>query len=104
MARVRPIIHHEYPGSECTSDVLEKPVAEGNKTENKTENFREYKLKIYSDESVMIRQWPEVYDLCHTFWHVARVKKTTATRESHVFRVRFSHGRVFETRSILAWP
>ena len=28
------------------------------------------------------RQWPEVYNLCHTFLHVAK-------------RVRFSHGRVF---------
>ena len=27
------------------------------------------------------RQWPEVYDLCHTFLHVARVKKPTAMRE-----------------------
>ena len=30
------------------------------------------------------RQWPEVYDLCHTFLHVALVKKPTAMRESHV--------------------
>ena len=29
-----------------------------------------------------IRQWPEVYDSCHTFLHVARVKKPTAMRES----------------------
>ena len=28
------------------------------------------------------RQFPEVYDLCHTFWHVARVKKTP-TCENH---------------------
>ena len=27
------------------------------------------------------RQWPEVYDLCHTFLHVARVKKPAAMRE-----------------------
>ena len=27
------------------------------------------------------RQWPEVYDLCHTFLHVAQVKKLTAMRE-----------------------
>ena len=36
--------------------------------------------------SVLVRQWPEVYDLCHTFLHVApqlaRVKKPTAMRES----------------------
>ena len=30
------------------------------------------------------RQWPEVYDLCHTFLHVARVKHL---RESNAFRV-----------------
>ena len=29
------------------------------------------------------RQWPEVYDLCHTFLHVAQVKKPTAMRELH---------------------
>ena len=29
------------------------------------------------------RQWPEVYELCHTFLHVVRVKKSTAMRESH---------------------
>ena len=29
------------------------------------------------------RQWPEVYDLRHTFLHVARVKKPAATRESY---------------------
>ena len=34
------------------------------------------------------RQWPKIYDLCHTFLHVARVKKPTAMRES---------------RAILAW-
>ena len=46
------------------------------------------------------RQWPEVYDLCHTFLHVARVRKHwhTDLRELHafrVFRVQFSHIRVF---------
>ena len=29
------------------------------------------------------RQWPEVYDLCHTFLHVALVRKHTNMRESH---------------------
>ena len=29
------------------------------------------------------RQWPEVYELCHTFLNVVRVKKSTAMRESH---------------------
>ena len=55
-----------------------------------------------------IRQWPEVYDLCHTFLHVARVKKPTAMRESRAIlacdssmavgflnSVRFSHGSRF---------
>ena len=29
------------------------------------------------------RQWPEVYDLCHTFLHVVQVTKPTAMWESH---------------------
>ena len=37
------------------------------------------------------RQWPEVYDLCHTFLHVARVRNTRPCEN----RTRFSHGRVF---------
>ena len=57
------------------------------------------------------RQWPEVYDLCHTFLHVARVKnpricenrtrfkKNTDMREWHAFRVRFFHVRVYLTRT-----
>ena len=32
-------------------------------------------------------QWPEVYDLCHTFLHVELVKKHMAMRESHVFHM-----------------
>ena len=38
-----------------------------------------------------IRQWPKVYDSCHTFLHVALVRKHTNMRELHVFRVQFSH-------------
>ena len=29
------------------------------------------------------RQWPQVNDLCHTFSHVARVKKYTNMQEMH---------------------
>ena len=29
------------------------------------------------------RQWPEEYDLCRTFLHVAQFRKHTAMRESH---------------------
>ena len=36
------------------------------------------------------RQWPEVYDSCHTFLHVARVRKHTDMRELHAFCVQFS--------------
>ena len=37
------------------------------------------------------RQWPEVYDLCHSCLHVARVKQ----------HARFSHGRVlFDSRNV----
>ena len=41
------------------------------------------------------RQWPEVYDLCYTFLHVARVKKPAAMRESLAVGLRVSHGRRF---------
>ena len=37
------------------------------------------------------RQWPEVYDLCHTFLHVARVRKHTDMLELYAKRVQFSH-------------
>ena len=56
-------------------------------------------------EAFCSRQWPEVYDLCHTFLHVARVRKHTDMRELHVFRVQFSHVRVFsDLRAIIACP
>ena len=29
------------------------------------------------------RQWPKVYDFCHTFMHVEQVKKHIAMREMH---------------------
>ena len=41
------------------------------------------------------RQWPEVYDLCHTFLHIVRVRKHTNMRELHAKRVQCSHVRVF---------
>ena len=34
------------------------------------------------------RQWPEVYDLCPTFLHVARVRKQTDMRELHAQRAK----------------
>ena len=34
---------------------------------------------------LQVRQWPEVYDLCHTFLHVARVRKHTDMPELHAF-------------------
>ena len=45
------------------------------------------------------RQWPEVYDLCHTFLHVARVRKHTAMRELHAFDSRnvHKHATKFDT-------
>ena len=55
--------------------------------------FNKYFVYIFSYYMVYTRQWPEVYDSCHTFLHVAQVKKHTAMRESHAFRT--SHGRVF---------
>ena len=58
-----------------------------------------------------LRQWPEVYDLCHTFLHVVRVKNPTDMQETHAkrgsrarscekrtrntFRMCFSHVCVF---------
>ena len=50
---------------------------------------------------------------CHTYLHVAQVKQHTVMRESHVFCVRFSHGRVLfdslnvqkcVTQIIYLWP
>ena len=32
-------------------------------------------------DAVGARQWPEVYDLCHTFLHFARVTKHAPMRE-----------------------
>ena len=43
----------------------------------------------------IVRQWPEVYDLCHTFLHVVLVRKHTDMRELHVFCVQLLHVRVF---------
>ena len=34
--------------------------------------------------SIATRQWLEVYDLCHTFLHVALDRKHTDMRELHV--------------------
>ena len=42
-----------------------------------------------------IRQWPGVYDLCHTFLQFVRVRKHTDMPELHVFQVQFSHVHVF---------
>ena len=47
------------------------------------------------NEVVKSRHWSEVYDIYHTFLHVARVRKHTDMRELHAFRVQFSHIRVF---------
>ena len=44
----------------------------------------EYDTEEKSMITPYTRQWPEVYDLCHTFLHFARVKKPTAMRESRV--------------------
>ena len=38
-----------------------------------------------SQEYMEARQWPAVYDLCHTFLHVARVKTHKDMRELHTF-------------------
>ena len=52
--------------------------------------------------SLASRQWPKVYDLCHTFFARCASQNThTAVRESQAKRVTFSHGS--ETRAILAW-
>ena len=47
-----------------------------------------------------IRQWPEVYDLCHTFLHIARVKKPTAMRESRASQKTFCHARIARDSSM----
>ena len=45
--------------------------------------------------AVVLRQWPEVYDSCHTLLHVAQVRQHTNMRELHVKCMQFSHIRVF---------
>ena len=60
--------------------------------------------------AVQVRQWPEVYDLCHTFLHVARVRTHTDMRELHVSETCLSqkthrHARITRiSRAILACP
>ena len=43
--------------------------------------------------TTQVRQWPEVYDLRHTFLHVARVRKHTDMRELHAFQKTHGHAR-----------
>ena len=61
----------------------------------------EYLVLIYSGKgTILTRQWREVYDLCHTFLYVERVKKPTAMRESHARIARDSRMAVgFLTRA-----
>ena len=40
------------------------------------------------------RQWPKVYDLCHTFLHVARVRKLTDMLELHASQKTHGHARI----------
>ena len=47
-----------------------------------SDRFLAKQIFMYDDN---VRQSPEVYDLCHTFFHVVQVKKHTAMRESHAF-------------------
>ena len=46
-------------------------------------------FQIYFWSIPLSRQWPKVYDLCHTFLHIVQVKQHTAMQESHPKRVRF---------------
>ena len=43
------------------------------------------------NDQVAARQWPEVYDLCHTFLNVVLVRKNTDMLELHRKRVQFLH-------------
>ena len=53
--------------------------------------------------SLCLPFWAVVYDSCHTFLHVVRVRKHTDMRELHAKSVQFSHVSVFsETRAILS--
>ena len=66
----------------------------------------------FAPAGLLSRQWPEVYQLCHTFLHVARVRKHTAVWESHA---KHGHARIArearaimriarEAHAILTWP
>ena len=59
------------------------------------------------------RQWPKVYDLCHTFLHVTLARKHTDMQELQAKRVQFSHSKCvqflmpmcfLEMRAILTCP
>ena len=54
------------------------------------------------------RQWPEVYDSCHSFLHVARVRKHTDMRELQLVMIAREKRAIFAcpcvTRAILACP
>ena len=52
-------------------------------------------MKIFIFQNKYIsRQWPEVYDLCHTFLHVARVRKHTDMQELHAKQKTHRHARI----------
>ena len=40
-----------------------------------------------NEKAKSIRQWPEVYDSCHTFLHIVQVRKHKDMQESHVFHM-----------------
>ena len=48
--------------------------------------------------SLATRQWPKVYDFCHTFLHVARVRKHTNMQELH------SEKKNLIPRATACWP
>ena len=48
---------------------------------------------------MLIRQWPEVYDLCHTFLHVELVRKHTDMIELHAFCMQLEGSEGMDLRS-----
>ena len=57
--------------------------------------FAKKKKILFMLFRVVVRQCPKVYDSCHTFLHVVRVRKHTDMREFHAFCQQFSRVSVF---------
>ena len=54
-------------------------------------------------KTVGSKQWPEVYDLCHTFLHVALARKHTDMQEMHAFHMQEMHAKCMHFLHVRVW-